>query len=139
MVRMTKAIVAEFYLEASWYAYAIIEDRLVAVLKRSGGVLDSDGNPVRMLGPKLKLIRKRRKKDILLQAYFPEAVLGNIDTWKEERNDLMHAMADASASLPEIDKRAYLMATRGQELVKSVCRHQRQLRNNRHQIPVPTP
>ncbi len=139
MVRMTKAILAEFYLEASWYAYAIVEDRLVAVLKRSGGALDAGGNAIRMLGPKLKLIRARRKKDALLQAYFPEAILGSIDTWKDERNDLMHAMADASAPLAEIDKRAYLLATRGQELVKSVCRHQRQLKNNRHKIPVPPP
>ena len=118
---------------------SIIEDRLVAVLKRSGGALDAGDNPIRMLGPKLKLIRARRKKDALLQAYFPEAVLGSINTWKDERNDLMHAMADASAPLPVIDRRAYLLATRGQELVKSVCRHQRQLRNNRHKIPIPPP
>ena len=137
MVRMTKAIAAEFYLEAGWYASAIIEDRLVAVLKRSGGALDSKNKPIRMLGPKLNLIRERRKTDALVRVYFPDEILNAIDKWKNERNDLMHAMADASIPLPELDKTAYLLATQGQVLVKSVCRHARQLKNNRHQIPVP--
>lgn len=136
MVRMTKAIAAEFYLQAGWYAYAILEDRLVAVLKRSGGATNDNGTPIKMLGPKLKTIVRRRSSDPLLRVYFDSTLIDAIDKWKNERNTLMHAMADAATPMNKLDEQARLLATRGKELIKSVCRHARQLKNNRHKIPV---
>jgi hypothetical protein len=35
--RMTRAIQNEAYLEAMLYAYAVLEDRMIAILHRSGG------------------------------------------------------------------------------------------------------
>jgi len=137
MVRMTKAIEAHYCLEASWYAYSIIEDRMIAVLMATGGAVDARGKLYRNLGRKLDVIKERAKKDTLLRAYFDSAVVAAITKWKDERNTLMHAMANASVPLADIDTQTLLLATNGKELVKTVCRVTRLLRRNRHKIPVP--
>lgn len=137
MFRMTLAIKAKFYLEASWYAYSILEDRMIAALHRSGGAFDSRKRLFRTLGRKLDIINCRRLKDALLKVYFDDSLMDDLKTWKDDRDDLMHAMANAATPLTEIDKKSNLLATRGQALVKSACRAARLLKRNRHKIKVP--
>jgi len=60
MVRMTKAIAAKFHLEAAWYAYSILEDRMTAALMASGGARDSHNKPFRTLGRKIGIISDRQ-------------------------------------------------------------------------------
>ena len=57
--RLGEAIKDEFFLEASWLAYAILEDRLVSALDETGGAVTTTGRPIRMLGPKLGEIKAR--------------------------------------------------------------------------------
>jgi hypothetical protein len=72
--RMESASDSSMHFEASWYAYAVLEDRLVSLLQNSGGVGEnsggSSGKPIRMMGPKLKELHRRAKKDELLKANF---------------------------------------------------------------------
>jgi|ERR1051326_3116591 hypothetical protein len=139
MVRMTRAIEREFYLEASWYAYAILEDRMIAILHRSGGAHEKKHKTklMRNFGRKLEVIDKRRKRDSLLKVNFSDSSIKALKTWKDERNDLMHAMANAAIPLSTIDTKARLLATNGRVLVKEMCRAQRRLKKHRHQIPTP--
>ena len=131
--RMNNAIEKRFYLEASWYAYALLEDRLVSMLKQSGGVGKNGSNtPIKMLGPKLGELKSRANTDKLLLENLPAT---KIHDWKEERNDLMHAMAEGTMTQAEIDKKAYLLALQGRELVKEVSAAAMRLKKHRAKAP----
>ena len=140
MVRMSKAITANYYLEASWYAYAVLEDRLIAILSASGGAHEKNkpSRIMRNFGRKLDVIDQRRIRDSLLAVYFSDSLMTGLRNWKNERNDLMHAMADASVPLTDIDRLAHLLAIDGRNHVKEVCRATRLLKRNRTRIAIPT-
>lgn len=127
--RMDTAIERKFYLEASWYAYAIIEDRLVSMLRQSGGIgRNGSSNPIRMLGKKVDELKSRAETDKLLDSYFePQSIFD----WADQRNTLMHAMADGSLSQAEIDKQAYLLAMNGRDLVRDVSAAAMRLKKHR--------
>ncbi|UWQ11022.1 hypothetical protein K3X41_14355 [Aliiroseovarius crassostreae] len=127
--RMSSAIEKNSYFEASWYAYAILEDRLLSMLRQSGGVgRNGSSTAIRMLGPKLGELKNRTATDRLLKENFPET---KIDAWKDERNNLMHAMAEGTLTQAEIDKKAYLLATQGRDLVKEVSAAAMRLKKHR--------
>lgn len=133
--RMKNAHSSEMYLESSWYAYTVLEDRLLSALRQSGGATYANNRPIRMLGKKMQEITNRKKKDKLLVAYFSDALMNRILLWKEDRNDLMHAMADGTKTLEEIDKMAYLLSTNAKSLIKEVCSAASLLKKNRDKVP----
>jgi hypothetical protein len=137
MSRMDAAYAANFYLEASWFAYTILEDRLVSALRQSGGANYANHKPIKMLGKKMQEIELRKKKDSLLAVYFDKTLMDRIHKWKEERNDLTHAMADGVKTMAQVDKMAYLLSQNAKALVKDVAAAARVLKANRHKIPVP--
>jgi hypothetical protein len=81
-----------------------------------------------MLGPKLGELKKRTATDRLLEENFPER---KIDVWKNERNNLMHAMDEGTLPQAEIDKKAYLLATQGSDLVNEVSAAAMRLKKHR--------
>lgn len=121
----------KYYLESIWYIYAIIEDRLISALKQTGGHLNRNGNPIRMLGNKILEINSRKSTDTLLKANFDNELMLKIENWKNKRDNLMHAMADSTMSLEEIDKEKYLVSLNGISLVKSVCSSARRLKKHK--------
>ena len=125
------------YLEASWYAYVVLEDRLVSLLQNSGGVGStnggSGGKPITMMGPKLQELKRRAKKDPLLHANFEYTALNE---WKKSRNNLMHAMADATMSLQDIDAAAKQLAEDGSALVKTYASAARRVKAHRDKVSV---
>ncbi|UWQ31637.1 hypothetical protein K3555_13650 [Leisingera sp. M527] len=130
--RFGRAIEQGFYLEASWYIYALIEDRLVSMLRQSGGVGEKGSTtPIKMLGPKIKELKRRAVSDGLLQQNLPDTALSE---WSSRRNSLMHAMADGNLSQEEIDKQSYLLATNGKELVKEVSAAAMRLKKHRAKV-----
>jgi hypothetical protein len=137
MTRMNDAYQATMYLEASWYVYAVLEDRLVSLLRSSGGVGETNGGaggkPIRMMGPKLKELSRRSKTDKLLKECFEYS---RLNTWKESRNNLMHAMGDASMSIQDIDLAAKRLAEEGIELVKEYAAACRRLKKHRDKVTV---
>jgi hypothetical protein len=131
--RMDEAINQNFYLEASWYAYAIIEDRLVSMLLQSGGIgLNGGSAPIRMLGKKLSELERRAGNDELLKV---NLVPSKIRDWASSRNELMHAMADGSLDQQLIDKNAYLLATSGKALVRDISAAAMRLKKHRAKVP----
>jgi hypothetical protein len=121
----------EFYLESCWFAYTVLEDRLLSALKQSGGSNYANNRPIRMLGKKMQEIRQRKLNDPLLAAYFDDSLMDKIHQWKEARNDLTHAMADGTKTMVEVDKAAYLLSTSGAKLVNEVCSAAIRLKKNR--------
>ena len=57
--------------------------------------------------------------------------MDRIHKWKEDRNDLTHAMADGTKTMAEVDKAAYLLSMSAKKLVKDVCAAARRLKKNR--------
>lgn len=133
--RMDAALESSHPLEAIWYAYALIEDRLISILNLSGGSLTQSGEPIINLGRKLKTITKRHSSDRLLETYIDTGLMQQIRTWAKDRNDLIHAMASAAKTMPEIDSLSETVAKAGTILAYTVCRHTRRLKNNRHKLP----
>ncbi|MFQ2227218.1 hypothetical protein ACK32Z_09970 [Aeromonas hydrophila] len=132
--RMNTAYEDKYYLESSWFAYTVLEDRLLSALRQSGGPNYKNNRPIRMLGKKMQEITQRKKKDQLLSAYFTDALMDRIHKWKEERNDLTHAMADGSKTMTEVDKAAYLLSSNAKKLVKDVSNAAQLLKKNRGKV-----
>jgi hypothetical protein len=65
--RIDVALQEEFYLEASWIAYAILEDQLVSALDESGGAVNHKGKAIKMLGPKLGELKTRMTTSLNLR------------------------------------------------------------------------
>lgn len=51
----------KYYLESSWYAHTVLEDRLVSALRQSGGATYANHRPIRMLGKKCRKLDKENK------------------------------------------------------------------------------
>lgn len=130
--RVRSAIDSEKYFEASWYIYALIEDRLSSLLRNSGGVgRNGSSTPIKMLGPKLGVLSERAEIDALLRSCLPCAEL---DQWRDDRNELMHAMADGLLTQSEIDKKAYLLATNGVDIMKELSAGAMRLKKHRSKV-----
>lgn len=135
--KMGAAIAAGYFFEASWIEYAILEDRLVAVMLATGGATDRKGKRVIMMGPKITFLKKRRRRDKLLGANFPKVWLDRLSRWKDRRNRLMHAMANATLSFPRVQLSAKRLAIAGDPLVYDACRQARRLKKHRHKVSIP--
>ena len=135
MHKMNEAHEHKFYLEASWFAFAIVEDRLVSTLRQSGGTTDSQNQEIRMLGRKMGVISQRKRNDSLLAAYFTDELMGEIDVWKDKRNDLAHALAVGSQSIEDILTTAENLSEEAKDLVNKVCAAARLLKKHRDKVP----
>jgi len=84
-----------------------------------------------MLGQKIQEIKQRKTNDQLLSAYFNIYLINKLKNWKDERNDLMHAMADSTKTIDELNKATYLLSQNSKSLVKETCKATRLLKKNR--------
>lgn len=128
ILRIDQAIEDEFFLEATWIAYAILEDRLVSVLRESGA-----DPTIRMLGPKLIAVQSKTQQSINMRKAFFGDMLDRLKAWKDKRNDLMHALADERQDIPDIDQAAQSVAIEGRDLARefaAACRRFKKINNN---------
>ena len=112
--RLKKALNNNFYLEAIFIEYAIIEDRLESVLRHSGKF-----NPKRHTSLNSKLNRvseMTRETKGLTRKYFSQELLEEIVIWKEDRNKLIHALMKQSLHTENLQ----IVAIKGQEIAKVV-------------------
>lgn len=109
----------EAYLEEVWYAFAILEDRLVSMIKQSG----DPAGPRWTMGRKIKLLETRAQNDVHLKgALLNLDLLLELLVWAEdERNLMAHHLAKGNLTLELIDKKSLIMANRGKKLVKHFC------------------
>jgi cytochrome c2 len=120
--RLEVSLADGHYLESAWYAYAVLEDRLRSLLRSSGTEFHSRTNrQITMMGPKLRELKERRARVPLLAAEFSDALHDALDVWKEDRNNLTHAMADATMTVADIDASAKKLAVDGARLVRDYC------------------
>ena len=132
MARMSGDLETGHYLESSWYAYAVLEDRLLSLLRNSGGEgKNGNSKPIKMMGPKLEELKLRAKRDSLLNANFE---YDKLDSWRYDRNKLMHAMADASMTITQIDISVKVLAEDGAKLVREYAAACRRLKKHRAKV-----
>lgn len=114
--RLNKALREEFYLEAIFIAYAIIEDRTESILRHTGkweAYEKSRRGRAVTLDSKIRYIQKMaEEKKSLANRCLADGTLQRIWEWKEERNRMIHALMKQALSDGEL---AELAAT-GKEL-----------------------
>ena len=114
MGRLTKAIKAEFYLEAIFIEYAIMEDRLESVLRHSGKWNPKPGQFFSLDSKRKKIAKMAEEKKSCAAKYFPPELTDQIDQWRLERNSLIHALLKQSIHTEEVRS----VALEGHEIVK---------------------
>ena len=110
--RMDSSIAKGYFLEASWIAYAITEDRLDSILVK---VSNYKG---RLISRKLEYLS--RFSNTFVRAEFSPNFIRRIDTWTNRRNDLTHEMANANLTIQQIIDRSKEVALQGEELARDV-------------------
>ena len=99
--RLNKAIDNQFYLEAMFISYAIIEDRSEAILSYEGNEIQSDGFV--SIDRKLKKIKKTaEEKKALPHKYFSAEMIDSALCWKDKRNSLIHALLKKQLTTEEL-------------------------------------
>ena len=119
-VRLKRALAAEFYLEAIFIEYTIIEDRTESILCHAGkwdAYLKKRGRYQATLDSKIAYIQAfAREKKSIAHKYFSDSLLDEIIVWKEERNRLIHALLKQILSTVEVSEIAYT----GERLTKEL-------------------
>ena len=114
---LKKAMTAEFYYQAIFIEYAIIEDRTLSALKHAG-VRYTDNR-----GWELKLaakLNKMKSNSAFTNAYVRKRIdidlIEKLEIWKRDRDRLIHALARIPYDSEEVKE----IAERGQELVNTL-------------------
>lgn len=117
MGRLKKALSHGFYLEAIFIEYAIMEDRLESVLRHSGK-WNPKPNEYWSIDRKLNRVAKiAEEKRSIAAKYFPKELTDVLRTWKEQRNQLIHALLKQSLHTEDLREHAET----GHALVKTLC------------------
>ncbi|WP_264536709.1 hypothetical protein [Flavobacterium sp. N1736] len=126
-----------FYFEAAWIQYVLLEDRLVSLLKNSGGNLDAKNKEIRMMGPKLgKLVERCSTSSVLKNELDRDDLINKLDTWKNLRNTLMHSMVDGSQSIKQIENDIQELAETGITLVRNTASAARRIKKINKKTPI---
>lgn len=116
--RLSKALKHNFYLEAIFIEYAIIEDRLSSILRYEGNTINSKNGFV-SIEKKINKVRAiSENKTGLAIKYFTPNFLDTIESWKNRRNPLIHALMKQQLTTEELLD----LATDGQAIVKELSR-----------------
>lgn len=112
---LTKAMRSEFYYQAIFIEYAIMEDRCTSVLRHAGVKhLDSKGHEIK-ISDKLKKIRNNPAfTEPFIRQRITLELLDDLTEWKRDRDQLIHALA----KIPYDHEAVKSVAVRGQELVR---------------------
>ena len=115
--RLKKAMDNEFYLEAVFIEYAIMEDRTESILRYEGNTINSNGFV--SIDRKISKIEKiAENKKGLARKYFTIEFMEQIRTWKNKRNGLIHALIKKNTTTQELID----LAEAGRQITKELCR-----------------
>lgn len=114
-INLKKAITSGFYYEAIFIEYAIIEDRCTSLLKHAGvKYLDSKEHEIK-ISEKLKKLRGNPAFDNnYVRKRLTLEFLQEIEVWKRNRDQLIHALA----KVPYDNEQIKEIALNGQEIVR---------------------
>ena len=113
--RLKKALNNQFYLEAIFIEYAIIEDRTKSILRHSN--CSCKGKNEGTLFERVNRIKSISTVGSLPARYFDEVLLDSILAWKNERNDLIHALMKQSLTTEELQE----ISTEGYKLARTLA------------------
>ena len=115
--RLKKAIDNNFYLEAIFIEYAIIEDRAESILRYENNEIKSDSFV--SIDRKLKRISNlSENKKSLPHRYFSDGIINEILEWKEFRNKMIHALMKQHLTTQALEE----LALTGERLAKELCK-----------------
>ena len=115
--RLKKAMDNEFYLEAVFIEYAIMEDRTESILRYEGNTINSNGFV--SIDRKISKIEKiAENKKGLARKYFTVEFMERIREWKNKRNSLIHALIKKNTTTQELID----LAEEGRQITKELCR-----------------
>jgi len=123
---LAKAMRSEFYYQAIFIEYAIIEDRCSSVLRHAGVKhQDSKGHEIKLS----QKLTKMRSNPAFVAPYVRQRItpelLDEIIEWKRERDQLIHALA----KIPYDHESVKSVAIRGQKLVRILCNKVKSVNN----------
>ena len=116
--RLDKALNNNFYLEALFIEYAIMEDRTESILRYEGNeikVKEGSFISINRKLDKIKKIAEQRKR--LPERYFSDNLIECIQLWKDERNRMIHALMKQSLTTEELTE----LALEGKILCRQLC------------------
>lgn len=116
--RLNKALKNEFYLEAIFIEYAILEDRTESIMRHCGlwdAYMKTRKGKMPNIDSKLMFIHKHaQSKKYLLNRYFADDLMLQLRAWKNERNPLIHDLLNQKLEPGDLQD----LAIRGNELIK---------------------
>ncbi len=115
------ALIEEFFMEACWIQYAIIEDRFNSVIRHAYPQRGEDLlKTLRGLDRKLEHITEKiHPKDSDCLKTVHKELLNRIRKWKDKRNTLMHEIAETD-DLDSVQKKLKKLAPEGKELINEL-------------------
>ena len=105
----------EFWLQAIFIEYAMLEDRTESALRHAGGIklTNSQGHPLKLSEKLNKLKSNPRFADKKIRKYISLELLDSIGKWKKDRDTLIHGLMNVSAD----DEKVKQLAFEGERLV----------------------
>ena len=116
MGRLKKAMHQQFYLEAIFIEYAIMEDRLESALRHGGKWNPKPDAFVSLDSKRKKLAKLAEDKNSLEQRYFSPELTDRIGEWKDKRNRIIHALLKQSLHTEDLLE----IAEEGEEIAKTL-------------------
>jgi hypothetical protein len=115
--RLKSALRNHFYLEAIFIEYAIMEDRLEAILRHADKWHPKEGSFVSIDAKAKKVAKLAEEKKNPAHRFFSSELTNGILAWKEKRNQLIHALLKQSLHSEDL----FEVAEEGERLTKQLC------------------
>lgn len=127
--RLKAALENQFYLEAIFIEYAILEDRTESVLRHAGlweKYMDKRKMP--NIGTKLTFIKNQAKnRTSSFRPHFSDDLIEQLRAWKDRRNPLIHDLLNQRLGDDDLKN----LAEEGSELIRELrtraARHNREV------------
>lgn len=118
--RLNKALKNEFYLEAIFIEYAILEDRTESIMRHAGlwdAYMKTRKGKMPNIDSKLMFIHKHaQSKRYLLSRYFADDLMLQLRAWKNKRNPLIHNLLNQTLGPDDLMN----LANEGADLMKDL-------------------
>ncbi len=115
MSKLKKATDYEYYYEAIFIEYAILEDRFESLLKHAGLKYKKDNGTNINLESKIKKIETNKIfQDKYVKKHINDILINNIRNWKNSRNKMIHDLVNIKYD----DEKIKAIALEGECIVK---------------------
>ncbi len=129
--RLKKAFYYRFYMEAIFIEYAIMEDRVEAILLYEGNEIKpkNDKEFISITRKLNKISTIARETNSLPNRYFSDDIIIRINSWIKRRNELIHALLKKELCTEEVESFAregetltYILRNKARNYKKAVER-----------------